>query len=124
MSVISTFEAFNFFATIDKIPLPQPKSRTLSPSLTYSTSCLIQSCVVSCLPVPKAVPGSISIIFIPLCSSSTSSQVGLIKNSPTIKDLKYFFQLLTQSTSSVVLFSILPSPTLIKLLASFNFSLN
>ena len=36
----------------------------------------MQSCVVSCFPVPKEIPGSISIRNLSLSSSFNSSQVG------------------------------------------------
>ena len=71
----------------------------------------MQSCVVSCFPVPNEIPGSISIRNLSLSSSFNSSQVGLIKISSIVKEEKYFFQLLIQSKSSVSEEEITPDPT-------------
>ena len=113
-SVPTTSFAPSFKATIERIPLPQPTSSTVGASFApsiYLISCLIQSCVVSCFPVPKEIPGSISIINLSASSGFTSSHVGLINISPIVNDEKYFFQLLIQSRSSVSDDEITPLPT-------------
>ena len=111
-SVPTTSLAPSFNATIDKIPLPHPTSSTFGcfPS-TYFCNCRMQSCVVSCFPVPKEIPGSISIRNLSLSSSFNSSQVGLINISSMVKEVKYFFQLLIQSRSSVSEDVMTPLPT-------------
>ena len=113
-SVPTTSFAPSFKATIERIPLPHPTSSTVGASFApsiYLISCLIQSCVVSCFPVPKEIPGSISIINLSASSGFTSSHVGLINISPIVNDEKYFFQLLIQSRSSVSDDEITPLPT-------------
>ena len=44
-------------AAIASIPLPQPISNTLESCLTYFSNCCIHILVVSCVPVPNAIPG-------------------------------------------------------------------
>ena len=69
-SVAVIFEAPNLNASMDRTPLPVPTSSTLHPSVTYFRSARMHNCVVSCIPVPNAVPGSICIVN-PVCSSET-----------------------------------------------------
>ena len=103
-------------APIPNMPLPVPMSNTLSPSVIYDFNAPRQSCVVSCEPVPNAVPGSISIsLRLPsrssgLSSAGTSSQLGLMRKSSILIGLKNFFQLSRQSVSLVSPSSMRPSP--------------
>ncbi len=100
ISTPSTSEAPRSAPATDKIPEPQPTSRTFAPGFTYSSMRRMQSEVVSCVPVPKAIPGSISMIFSP-CFGSYSSQVGFTTIVfPTFAGLKYSFQLSFHSLSS------------------------
>ena len=63
----------NFNASIPRIPLPHPTSKISVSSVTYFLSWRMQSCVVSCIPVPNAVPGSIWITILSLSLASTFS---------------------------------------------------
>ena len=71
-----------------------------SPGFTYFSSSSMHSRVVSCVPVPNARPGSRCSTARPPASYS-SSQIGRTSSrSPTGIGLKYFFQLLIQSSSA------------------------
>ena len=59
----------SFAAVIARIPLPQPTSSTLSPPCMYFSSIAAQSLVVSCVPVPNAIPGSMSTVTSPGAAS-------------------------------------------------------
>ena len=52
----------------------------------------MQSWVVSCFPVPKDTPGSISIKILSSSSTFNSSQVGLIKILSMVNDLKNSYE--------------------------------
>ena len=80
----------------------------------------MHSWVVSCIPVPKAVPGSIWMSSLSLCSSGTVSQVGFMRISSTVKGLKYCFQLLIQSLSSVSDSSMVHAPRSVNILSSLS----
>ena len=90
---------------IERIPEPQPTSRIFFSSgcsPRYFSISFMQSDVVSCVPVPKAIPGSIS-----MTSSSSfgvySSQVGFTTmRSVTLVGLKNSFHLSFQSPSSTM----------------------
>src|SRR5699024_7604390 len=119
-SVPTAFSAPSNKAAIAKIPLPVPTSKITSFGFKYLRIARIHNWVVSCCPVPNAVPGSIWINNLSLCSWGISSQVGLIKISSTVNGLKYCFQLLIQSLSSVSEAIILQDPTCTNCPISFN----
>ena len=62
MSTPSAESAPNFSAAMARMPEPVPMSSTRSPPLTRLSSVSRQSEVVSCVPVPKAMPGSMTIL--------------------------------------------------------------
>ena len=80
-SVPTAWPAPNISARIDRMPLPVPTSRSLAPGVMYLRSCLTQSWVVSCIPVPKAVPGSMCSTVLSRSSTFTSSQEGITRIS-------------------------------------------
>ena len=84
----------------DKIPLPQPISSMVSPGFTYFSSSSMQRRVVSCVPVPNARPGSRCSTTRSPASYSSSHMGRTSKRLPTGMGLKYFFQLLIQSSSA------------------------
>ena len=100
MSIPSTSDAPSFAAAIESIPDPLPTSNTLYPPCIYFSIILIQSIVVSCVPVPKAMPGSISMTVSPSLGSY-SRHVGFTTIVlESFVGLKYSFHLSRQSTSS------------------------
>ena len=80
---------------IASIPLPHPASRSVVSGLIYFLRDKRQSFVVSCVPVPKAEPGSICMIMsFSEASSGISSHVGfMIISSATLNALKLSFHL-------------------------------
>ena len=84
---------------MDKMPLPQPTSSTVVSGVKNCSSVSSTSRVVSCPPVPNAMPGSMDSTVRP-SALSADSHVGQISSfSPTANGLKYCFQLLAQSAS-------------------------
>ena len=99
-SVASTRFAPMWAAAMASIPVPVPMSMAVSPGFTYFSTSLTHMPVVSWVPVPKAMPGSISITWSP-GAVSTVSQLGLISMcAPRRKGLNAFFQLSVQSSSA------------------------
>ena len=85
-------------AATERMPLPQPMSRTSAPAGRCFSISSMQSRVVSWAPVPKAKPGSRFSTARPW-GSKFSSQTGRMSSlSPTGMGLKYRFQLLIQSS--------------------------
>ncbi len=116
ISIPSTALAPSFLARIDSIPLPLPASKTVEFSFKYFLRLRIQSFVVSWEPVPKDIPGSISMTRSFSLTSDNSSHVGLIRISSSMRNgLKNCFQLLSQSLSSVSEISMFPLPIETKL---------
>ena len=56
-------------ALMARIPLPVPTSSTRQPGLVYFSSSSMTKRVVSCVPVPKAIPGSMVRMTSPGCLS-------------------------------------------------------
>ena len=75
MSTASTSFAPSIAAPMARMPLPQPTSMTRSPGRRASSSRAMHMPVVSWVPLPKAMPGSISMTRSPSLGSY-SSQVG------------------------------------------------
>ena len=75
MSMAVTSFAPSSAAPMARMPLPVPTSMTRSPPLRASSSSSMHMPVVSWVPLPKAMPGSISITLSPGWASY-SSQVG------------------------------------------------
>jgi len=60
LSTANTRPAPRRAATIARMPVPVPRSSTVVPGSTRSSSAVTHNCVVGCRPVPNANPGSIS----------------------------------------------------------------
>ena len=82
-SVPTACFAPSFRLMMDRMPLPVPTSSSTVSGVRYLRSWRMHSWVVSCMPVPKAVPGSIWIRSLSRSSGCTSSQEGLIRMSST-----------------------------------------
>jgi len=98
-------------AAMDSIPLPQPRSTTLSPSLTSSSMYSRHMRVVGCEPVPNAMPGSSDNTRLPWASYSSSHDGLTSRCLPTGKGLYASFHALSHTESSTVCTSILRLPT-------------
>ena len=117
MSIPTTFSTPNFFPINIKIPEPHPISSNFFLFWAYFSKNSTQSEVVSCVPVPKASPGSISTT-ISLSDGSYSSQLGFITILSVIFTVwKYFFHSSCQSSS-------LHLAVKISYINSFSFSIN
>ncbi len=97
-----TSSAPNWAAAMERIPDPVPTSRTERPLfLSLFSKDSIQSFVVAWVPVPKAIPGVISIGISPLFNRILA-QGGFTTNlDPTRRGLKNLFQFSPQSCSGM-----------------------
>ncbi len=102
MSTPRTFRAPFFAINMPRIPVPHPMSRHRSGTLlsnSFSMSSM-QSRVVSCDPVPKACPGSMTITVSPAGASYVSQEGVTVTALPTFRGRKNSFHLSAQPKSS------------------------
>ena len=110
MSMASTSFAPMWAAAMARMPVPVPTSMAVLPGCTYFSTSSTHMPVVSWVPVPKAMPGSISITLSP-GSTAQSHQPGLMSMClPSRRGLKDFFQFSAQSSSAKVCWRISSLP--------------
>ena len=101
MSIASTVFTPSIRATMARIPLPVPMSSMRSPPRTKRSSAASERRVDSCVPVPNAMPGSISTTMSPGPVSASSQGGRTTMRSPTREGLKYSRHLCRHSSPTM-----------------------